>query len=481
MAKDPQVDPVRSLPGFALLSPEAQRVARELAAEPGSLELGDGESGISPADLEKAAVARATGRDALESRTIVQAALFVSAHRHALFPGLATPGDGPGSVAPVTPPASVDELVATLSVEEKARLLVMEYGDVGSVPGSGAIIVNKSHLNVSGSPLLALRAELYQRKHGFPLLVGADQEGGDINRLRLLPGHADTVFPSAAEMSTMSAEQIRAEGAKTGAALRDAGVNLLLGPVLDVADAGTLMAKMHRAFGETPEQVTARAGAFVAGLKGANPGVAVVAKHFPGYNVRGNSDVTPVTDPTPATELWRRAAPFFAVAGLDGFMLSSVRYTGLDGEPACFSPVVVGELRRHRPDALVMTDDLLAHSLYSPRVRAYLLYHQLRPRAQTLPGPRVQLEDLLRREPWLRDPAERQATETAHRQEVEENARRAFVAGVDLLLVMDNRKAAAVRRALVELIDGHPELGAQLDASVRRVLTMRGIQAAGHV
>src|SRR5205814_1648038 len=95
----------------------------------------------------------------------------------------------------------------------------------------------------------------------------ADQEGGAVNRLKNFPATAALRFPSPAVMASMDPAAIRAEGVKTGRALAAAGVNCLLGPDFDAADAGTLMDKQGRSFGHTPEQVTERVAAFVAGLR----------------------------------------------------------------------------------------------------------------------------------------------------------------------------------------------------------------------
>ncbi len=213
-----------------------------------------------------------------------------------------------------------------MSVTEKAKLLLMNYGDTRVPPWSGSVIVNQTHLNTAGVPNLKKAVGNATARNGVTVLVGADQEGGAVNRMKKVPGYEGVKFPSPAEMSKMTPAQLRAEGVKVGKALRAAGVNTLLGPVLDAASVGTLMNRQGRAFGTTPEEVIKAAQPFIDGLKAENPNVVLMAKHFPGYNVRGNSDLMHVADQSTLAQVEARASSFFDVKGLDGIMMSSVRF-----------------------------------------------------------------------------------------------------------------------------------------------------------
>ena len=328
----------------------------------------------------------------------------------------------------------VKALTNGMSLAQKISCLVMSYGDINVPPATGSIIVNQLHLTDSGVPLLRKQISIATQRRGFPVLVGADQEGGKVNRLTNYSPTARTYFPSAREMQEMNDEEIQSEGIKTGDALRLAGVNLLMAPVLDVADKGTFMYNQHRSFGAHTADVINRGQAFVDGLRrSGNSQLVIIAKHFPGYNVPGNSDVVPVEDDAPADQIKLRSEPFFTVMGCDGVMLSSIRYAKLDSQPACFSKRIVDQYRSRFLNGFVMTDDLSARGL----------------------------------------------SKSALASELTENAKRAFLASVDVILVMDSRRTKHVEAGITAALnessanpDERARLERQLDASVGRVLSL---------
>ncbi len=176
-----------------------------------------------------------------------------------------------------------------------------------------------------------------------PLIVSVDQEGGQVKRV---PGPPAA---SAAEMGARGPAYARAQGEATGRSLGDLGFNVDLAPVLDVAKPGGAIDGEGRAFGSTPADVIeSGVGGFGLGL--ADAGVAATAKHFPGIGmVATNTDAASQTVSTSKREL--RAtdeAPFRAFADADGqlVMLSLATYTAFSDRPAAFSrSVATGELR----------------------------------------------------------------------------------------------------------------------------------------
>ena len=107
-----------------------------------------------------------------------------------------------------------------------------------------------------------------------PLLVMIDQEGGLVKRIDGAP------TASAAQMGARGAAFAREQGARTAANLRDAGVNVDLAPVLDVARPGSDTEETERGFGSSAASVAATAIPFATALQ--EGGVAATAKHFPG-------------------------------------------------------------------------------------------------------------------------------------------------------------------------------------------------------
>jgi len=176
-----------------------------------------------------------------------------------------------------------------------------------------------------------------------PLLAMTDQEGGLVKRL----GGAPTV--SARTMGARGAAFSRSQGRRTAANLRNAGVNVDLAPVLDVARPGGAIAAADRGFGSTAAQVAATAVPFAAALQAG--GVAATGKHFPGL---GDARIS-TDDAVQRIGLSKRAlrqvdeAPYrsFVAAGGDMVMLSTAIYPALANRPAAFAPAIAtGELRQ---------------------------------------------------------------------------------------------------------------------------------------
>lgn len=177
----------------------------------------------------------------------------------------------------------------------------------------------------------------------IPLWVGLAQEGDGAPNDQIFQGL--TPLPSemmlGATWDTSLAEQA---GVALGSDLNALGVNLLLGPSLDVLanpgkegsdDLGV------RAFGGDPFWVGELGKAYITGLHtGSNHQMVVISKHFPG---RGSADRpldTEVATVRKSLEQLKQIelAPFFAVTSstepdgnTDGLMVSHLRYQGFQG------------------------------------------------------------------------------------------------------------------------------------------------------
>jgi beta-N-acetylhexosaminidase len=111
-------------------------------------------------------------------------------------------------------------------------------------------------------------------------IIGTDQEGGRVSRLRLIGNEP----PNAQQLRDKGdVDLIRRHGDITGRLLRLFGFNLDLCPVLDISfDDDADNSLRGRCYGKTVEQVVRNAGAFNEAMRG--QGIATCGKHFPGYS-----------------------------------------------------------------------------------------------------------------------------------------------------------------------------------------------------
>lgn len=176
----------------------------------------------------------------------------------------------------------------------------------------------------------------------YPLLVMVDQEGGLVKRLSGAPN------ASAAQMGARGTAFSRRQGTLTGRNLKNAGFNVDLAPVLDVARPGGVIANTMRGFGSTVRKVNHTAIPFARALQ--RTGVAATAKHFPGLGAAGENTDFAVQRIRLSRAALRKVdlAPYrpFIATGGKLIMVGSAIYPALGRRPAMFEPKIVrGELR----------------------------------------------------------------------------------------------------------------------------------------
>jgi beta-N-acetylhexosaminidase len=186
----------------------------------------------------------------------------------------------------------------------------------------------------------------------IPLLIGLSQEGDGfptdqiINRLTPLPSQL-------AIGATWNPEFSKQVGAVAGKELSALGINLLLGPSLDVNETPRTEGSGDlgiRSFGGDPFWVGEMARAYITGVhEGSQDRIAVVSKHFPGL---GSSDRLPENEVATVRKSLEQLkqielAPFFAVTGnaetpeetTDALLTSHIRYQGSANIRATTRPV----------------------------------------------------------------------------------------------------------------------------------------------
>ena len=205
--------------------------------------------------------------------------------------------------------------------------------------------------------------------HGVKVLLAADQEGGQVQRLA---GPGFDSIPSASEQAEMSDRSLRRSAKKWGKELKRAGVDADLAPVADVVPesigtANEPIGALDRGYGSDVEVVAAKNSAFIAGMHDAGRMTAV--KHFPGLGkVRGNTDFSAevVDDVTTADDPDLESFRAAMEAGTEMVMMSSATYSEIDADgPAAFSSEIISGMLRDDfgYDKVVISDALEGEAL----------------------------------------------------------------------------------------------------------------------
>lgn len=227
---------------------------------------------------------------------------------------------------------------------------------------------------------------------GLPLFIAINQEGDGPPYTALTSGF--TPIPSNLAIgATWQPEFARQVGSVVGAELAAVGINLLLGPSLDVLDNPRPELKGYpgtRTFGGDAYWVAQMGKAFIAGVhEGSQGRVATVAKHFPGQGSsdrRPDREVATVQKPLPALQQVE-LVPFYAVTAgtsptstTDALMTSHVRYKGFQENPRQLTPpislapelqTIMGEFAAWRAAGGVLVSDSLGVGALKRYYQAY--------------------------------------------------------------------------------------------------------------
>ena len=286
-----------------------------------------------------------------------------------------SPSSPPPSTAP-TPPQQgcVDRKLQELTLREQAAQLIMtgigangmtsaQRSTVGAQKPGGLLLVGSGG-SAAHTRTAMSTASTTARVKGISPLVAADQEGGQVQRLK---GSGFDRIPAATVQGTWSTAKLTTRATGWGKQLKDAGVNLDFAPVADVVPASQRstnepIGKLDREFGSTPGPVGQHVVAFIQGMHAA--GLITSVKHFPGLGrVRGNTDFSSgvMDDVTVRGDADLASFAAGIQAGADLVMVSTATYTRIDPKNrAVFSPTVIqGMLRGDlRYGGVVITDDV---------------------------------------------------------------------------------------------------------------------------
>ncbi|GAA3867777.1 glycoside hydrolase family 3 N-terminal domain-containing protein [Tessaracoccus defluvii] len=186
-------------------------------------------------------------------------------------------------------------------------------------------------------------------------VVSSDEEGGDVTRIQAATG---SFLPGNAALGELDdVDLTRRIAAAYGRLIALAGIDLALGPCLDVASEPLNPVIGTRSFSASTAVVGAHGRAFVAGLGDA--AVASCGKHFPGHGATALDShlALPVLDVT-HEELVRRDEEPFAVARPDAIMTGHLVVTPLGEEAATLASWAYRDARALGHDGPLLTDAL---------------------------------------------------------------------------------------------------------------------------
>jgi beta-N-acetylhexosaminidase len=253
----------------------------------------------------------------------------------------------------------VEAILSKMTPEEKVgQLFLVTFSGSNVSPDSpigrliqefkvGGVVISAKNGNFSNgletpTQVLSLTQSLQSlalNSTSIPLFIGISRDG-DFSQLR----SGFTLVPNYMAIgATWDESQAELVGSIVGAELAAVGINMLLGPSLDVVDRPEVAIKSKigtKTFGGDPYWVGKMGKAYIKGVHSGSKGrVITVAKHFPG---RGGSDRPAeeevATIQKSVQELRKiELAPFLAVTQAqkeetaDALMSSHIRYRGFQG------------------------------------------------------------------------------------------------------------------------------------------------------
>lgn len=267
---------------------------------------------------------------------------------------------------PEAPKEPVLEKIRAMTPAQKAGQLML-VGLEGTEPGEdfakelqenqyGGVILFDSNL-ASAEQTKQLTTKLQNLSTQSPLLIGVDEEGGQVARMKgfVLPPPSE-----AAIGRTGDPKQAKQWAEKTAGKLKTLGFNLNLAPVADIGSAN------ERSYSNDPAMVSRFVNGSLNGYRTAH--LLATLKHFPGLG-KGQADThvdEVVVDADRDTLLREDVKPFQEAMGQfppEAFavMVTHVRYPAFDKEnPASLSKAIMTDLLRGKLhyQGIVMTDDL---------------------------------------------------------------------------------------------------------------------------
>ncbi|MEM6722414.1 MAG: glycoside hydrolase family 3 protein [Bacteroidota bacterium] len=252
-----------------------------------------------------------------------------------------------------TDPDSIGEIGPMIRQGNLGGVIIYEY----DVP------LKTRPRNISSPEQIKALCTQLQNLRPETLLIGIDEEGGKVTRLKERYGFQ--TIPSAADLGALDQLDSTQHYAKVNAQkLQTVGVNVNFAPVVDlnVNPESPAIGAIDRSFGASPQLVGKHMKAYLEGQQ--SVGVVGCIKHFPGHGSATTDSHVGFTD---VSKTWSaiELQPYvdFIEQELPGMIMTAHVYNKiLDPKyPATLSaPTIQGLLRsKHRYDGVIVSDDLM--------------------------------------------------------------------------------------------------------------------------
>lgn len=215
---------------------------------------------------------------------------------------------------------------------------------------------------------VAGRVDMLQSYMKYPLLVGVDEEGGEVSRVDGLLDKEIPVFASARHLGdTADWKALADETTRKARLLASMGINLNFDPVADiVTEKDAYM--YERSAGSDTETVSAYVSAVLQAMEHEN--MISCLKHFPGYGNNGNTHRSYIKDKRKLKSYWESDFIPFKTGiedGADMVMISHLVMCAVDSKnPASLSEKVHLLLRDEFAfEGVIIADDLNMQAVLS--------------------------------------------------------------------------------------------------------------------
>ena len=189
--------------------------------------------------------------------------------------------------------SKINSIISAMSDEEKVGQLFLAHCPTGE-----AAVEKIKQYHLGGFVMFARDFETfspdevkemigkYQETSKIPLIISADEEGGNVLRVSKFPQFGEEPFKSPRDLFRCGGwEGVREETYRKCKLLLSIGVNMNLAPVCDYTPDESAYIS-HRVFGVSPEDTAKFVQIVTSVMK--EQGLGSSLKHFPGYG--GNSD-----------------------------------------------------------------------------------------------------------------------------------------------------------------------------------------------